>query len=79
MGWIVPRLMDFDEGPINESNWNCGSCHQNLLLLNSGRTNLVGYGKINARCDKYVIVIYHIFVPIPHESIIFSLTHLQAP
>jgi hypothetical protein len=72
MGWIVPRPMDFDEVPINKSNWNYGSCHQNLSLLNNGPMNLVGYCKIDARCNKYVIIIYCTLAPIPHESIILS-------
>jgi len=79
MGWIVLTLMDFDESPINKSNWNCGSCHQNLSLLNNGRMNLVGYGKIDARCNKYAIVIYCTLVPIPHENIILGLMHPQDP
>ncbi len=48
--------------------WNCGSCRQNLSLLNSEPTNL----EIDARCHKYVIVIYCTFAPIPHEGIILS-------
>jgi hypothetical protein len=75
MGWIVRRLMGFDEGPINKSNATlelCGSCHQSSSLLNSGPTNLIKYGKIDARCNTYVIVIYCTLVPIPHQGIIFS-------
>jgi hypothetical protein len=43
-----------------------------LSLLNSGPTNLVGYGKIDAKFNKYIIVIYCILAPIPHEGIILS-------
>ncbi len=78
MGWIVPRLMDFDEGPINKSNvtlelWKL--CHQNSSLLNNGPTNFIGNGIIDARCNKYAIVIYCTFSPIPHEgTILFTLS-----
>jgi hypothetical protein len=52
--------------------WNCGSCHQNSSLLNGGPTNLVGHGIIDARCNKYVIVVYCPLAPIPHDNIILS-------
>ncbi len=75
MAWIVPRLTNFHEGPINKSNaslelWKL--CCQNLSLLNNGSMNFIGNGRIDARCNKYAIVIYCIFAPIPHECIIFS-------
>jgi hypothetical protein len=48
MGQIVPRLMDFDEGPINKSNvalelWKL--CCQNSLLFNNGPLNLLAMAK----------------------------------
>jgi hypothetical protein len=49
-------------------------CHQNLSLLNNGPMNLVGNGIIDARCNKYAIIIYYTLIPIPHEGIIFSHT-----
>jgi hypothetical protein len=74
MGLIVPRFIDFDEGPINTSNvtlelWKLS--HQNLLFLNTGTPNLVSNGKIDARWNKYAIIIYCILAPIPYEGIIF--------
>jgi hypothetical protein len=75
MGLSVPRFINFDEGPINKSNvtlelWKL--FHQNLLLLNTGTPNLVSNGKIDARWNKYAIIIYCILAPIPYEGIIFS-------
>jgi hypothetical protein len=75
MGWIVLRLMDFDEGLINKSNatlklWKL--CHQNPLLLNTGPISLIDNGKIDVRCNKYAIVIYWVLAPISHESIIIN-------
>jgi hypothetical protein len=75
MGRIIPRLMDFDEGPINKSNatlklWKL--CHQNPLLFKSGPMNLINNGRIDARCNKYVIIIYCILVPISHTGIILN-------
>jgi len=75
MGWIVLRFMDFDKGPINRSNvdqelWNL--CCQNLSLLNSELANLKGNDIIDARCNKYAIIIYCTFAPIPHEGTILS-------
>jgi len=71
MGWIVLRFMDFDKGPINRSNatlelWNL--CCQNLSLLNSGLANLVNNYIIDARYNKYAIIIYCTFALIPHEG-----------
>ncbi len=75
MGWIVLRFMDFDEGPISRSNvtlklWNF--CCKNFSLFNSGPTNLINKDKIDARCNKYAIIIYCNFAPIPHKGTIFS-------
>jgi len=75
MGQIVLRLMDFDEGFINKSNatlelWKL--CRQNPMLFNGGPTSLINNGKIDARCNKYAIVIYWALVPISHEGIIFN-------
>jgi len=67
--------MDFDEGPINKSNVALELrilCSQNLLLFNNGSSNLVDNGMIDARCNKYFIIIYCILVPNQYESIIFS-------
>ncbi len=49
-------------------------CHQNPSLLNNGPMNLVGNGIIDARCNKYAIIIYYTLIPIPHEGIILSHT-----
>ncbi len=75
MGWIVPRLMNFVEGPINKSNvalelWKL--CHQNPSLLNSGPMNFIGNGRIDAKWNKYAIIVYCTLAPIPHEGIIFN-------
>jgi hypothetical protein len=72
MGRIVPRLMDFEKGPVNKSNailelWKL--CHQNLLF-NNGHQILLTM-TIDAKCNKYVIIIYCILALIPHEAIIF--------
>jgi hypothetical protein len=47
-------------------------CHQNLSLFNNGPTNLINNGIIDARCNKYAIIIYYTIVPIPDEGIIFN-------
>jgi hypothetical protein len=75
MGWIVLKFMDFDEGPINRSNaalelWNL--CCQNLSLLNNGLTNLIHSDILDVKCNKYAIIIYYTFAPIPHEGTILS-------
>jgi hypothetical protein len=75
MGQIVPRFMDFDEGPIDKSKatlelWKL--CCQNPLLFNSGPTNFIDNGKIDARCNKYAIIIYCVLAPISHEGIILN-------
>jgi hypothetical protein len=75
MGQIVPRLIDFGEGPIDKSNvtlelWKL--CCQNPLLFYNGPTNLVDNGKIYARCNNYAIVIYCTFASIPHKGIILN-------
>jgi hypothetical protein len=68
MGWIVPRLMNFDESTINKSNaalelWKLHS--QDPTFLISGPSDLIGNGGIDARCNKDAIIIYCNCVPIP--------------
>ncbi len=75
MGQIVPRLMNFDEGPINKSNvtlelWKL--CCQNPSTLNNGPMNFIDNGKIHAKCNKYAIIIYCTLTPIPLDNIVFS-------
>jgi hypothetical protein len=75
MGRIVPRLVDVDENLINKSNvalklWK--SHHQHSSFLPNGSLNIIDNGKIDSRCYKDAIIIYCIFIPISHESIIFN-------
>jgi hypothetical protein len=68
MGWIVPRLMNFDENTINKSNatlelWKLHS--QDSTLYNNGPPDLMENGKIDARCNKNAIIIYCTLVLIP--------------
>jgi hypothetical protein len=68
MGWIVPRLMNFDESTINKSNaalelWKL--CNQDLTFFNSGPLDLINNGGIDARHNKNAIIIYCTLVPIP--------------
>jgi hypothetical protein len=42
------------------------------LLFNSGPTNFIDNGKIDARCNTYAIIIYCVLAPISHEGIILS-------
>ncbi len=50
--------------------WNL--CHQNPSLFNSGSPKLINNEKIDAKCDKYAIIIYCTLTPISHENIVFS-------
>jgi hypothetical protein len=68
MGWIIPRLKNFDENTINKSNatlelWKL--CSQDLTFFNSGPLDFIGNGGIDAKCNKDAIIIYRILVPIP--------------
>jgi hypothetical protein len=68
MGWIVPRLTNFDESTINKSNATlelCKLCSQDLMFFNSGPSDFNSNGGIDARCNKDAIIIYCILVPIP--------------
>jgi hypothetical protein len=72
MGKIVPRLVDFEENSINKSNatlklWKLH--HQHSSFLPNGSLNLINNGKIDARCYKDAIIIYCIFIPIPHDHV----------
>jgi len=68
MGWIVLGLMNFDENTINKSNatlelWKLHN--QDLMPLNSGPSDLIGNGEIDARCNKDANIIYYTLIPIP--------------
>jgi len=68
MGWIVPKLTNFNESTINKSNatlklWKLRS--QDLMFLNSGPLDLINNGGMDARCNKDAIIIYCTLVPIP--------------
>ncbi len=68
MGWIVPRLTNFDENTVNKSNttlelWKLRS--QDPTLFNSGPLDFIDNGEIDARCNKDAIIIYCTLVPIP--------------
>jgi len=68
MGWIVPRLTNFDENTVNKSNttlelWKLRS--QDPTLLNSGPLDFIDNGEIDARCNKDAIIIYYTLAPIP--------------
>jgi hypothetical protein len=68
MGWIILGLTNFDENTINKSNatlelWKLRS--QDLKLFNNGPPDLIDNGKIDARCNKDVIIIYCTLAPIP--------------
>jgi hypothetical protein len=72
---IVPRLANFDDNSFNESNatlklWKLH--HQHSSFLPNGSLNLIDNDKIDARCYEDAIIIYCIFIPIPHENIIFN-------
>jgi hypothetical protein len=41
-------------------------------LFNSGSPKLINNEKIDAKCNKYAIIIYRTLAPIPHENIVFS-------
>jgi hypothetical protein len=68
LGWIVPRLKNFDENTINKSNvtlepWKL--CSQDPTFFKSGPLDFIGNGGIDAKCNKDAIIIYRILVPIP--------------
>ncbi len=74
IGWIVMKFMDFVQGPINKSIVALELsklCRQNLSF-NIRSSNFIDDDKIDARCNKYVIIIYCIFISIPHEGIILN-------
>jgi hypothetical protein len=52
--------------------WNYGNYRQNSLFFNNGATNLIDNGRIDARRNKYVIVIYCVLALISHENVILS-------
>jgi hypothetical protein len=42
------------------------------ITLQQWITEFINIGRIDARCNKYVIIIFCILAPIPHESIVLS-------
>jgi hypothetical protein len=50
--------------------WNL--CHKNPSLFNNGSPKLTNNGKIDAKCNKYVIIIYCTLVSTSYENIVFS-------
>ncbi len=76
------KFMDFVQGPINKSIVVLELskvCRQNLLF-NIKSSNFIGDDKIDARCNKYVIIIYCILISISHEDIILNdiiMFHVQ--
>jgi hypothetical protein len=51
-----------------------------MMFLNSGPSNFISNGGIDARCNKDAIIIYCTLVPIPQECIIFGdiiVLHIQ--
>jgi hypothetical protein len=58
---IIPGLRDFDEGPINKSNATLKLQKLNCLhpsILDSWPLDFISIGKIDAKCNKNVIIIY---------------------
>jgi hypothetical protein len=55
MDIVVPRLANFDENPINESDTTLelqGMCTNGYQFFNRRPLNIITYGFINAGCNE---------------------------
>jgi hypothetical protein len=75
MGRIVLQLTNFDKYSINKFNvalelWKW--CCQQASLIANEPSNIINNDGIDARCNKYIIIIYCTLVPIAQRDIMLG-------